>query len=119
MESSIDTTTTVERLVSHEGEIKLGTSIIPCYVLEDGTRVLSGRGMQTALKIVENPDDNSSAKLSAFWAQKSLNQFIHNSKTVGVEPIICYKGNQKINGYEATTLADICDAFFPYFFIIM
>ncbi len=26
------------------------------------------------------------------------------------EPIICYRGNQIIHGYEATLLADICDA---------
>ena len=26
---------------------------IPCYVLDDGTRILSGRGMQEALKMVD------------------------------------------------------------------
>jgi hypothetical protein len=29
----------------------IGDIRIPCYVLEDGTRVLSGRGMQTALNL--------------------------------------------------------------------
>jgi hypothetical protein len=34
-----------------KGELKLGDFSIPCYVLENGTRVLSGRGIQEALKM--------------------------------------------------------------------
>jgi hypothetical protein len=36
-----------------KGELKLGDFSIPCYVLENGTRVLSGRGIQEALKMTE------------------------------------------------------------------
>ena len=34
---------------SSKTPLKLGKFEIPCYVLEDGRRVLSGRGMQNAL----------------------------------------------------------------------
>lgn len=94
--------------ILHEGEIKLGENSIPCYVLSDGTRVLSSRGMQDALKLV-NEGDRTSGQLSKFITQKSLNPFILKGENVGIEPIDCYKGNAKINGYEASTLVDICD----------
>jgi hypothetical protein len=71
--------------------------------------------MQNALKMVDETDDNrqtSGARLSRYLAQKSLKSFIYKGKDAGhFEPIICYKGDAKINGYEATVLADICDGF--------
>ncbi len=101
--------------IRYEGEIKLGNFGIPCYVLEDGTRVLSGRGMQEALKMVDEVEDGkqkSGTRLQRYLNQKSLESFIYKDKEQGhYNPTICYKGSQKINGYEATILADICDAF--------
>lgn len=45
-----------------------------------------------------------------FLGQKSLQPFLYKEKKVDhYDPIICYDGNQKINGYEATRLADFCD----------
>ncbi|MCL9807245.1 P63C domain-containing protein [Flavobacterium amniphilum] len=99
-----------KNVISHEGEIKLGEGglSIPCYVLQDGTRILSGRGMQDALKLVSE-GDRTSGQLSKFISQKSLSPFILKEETIGIDSIECYKGNQKINGYEATALVDICD----------
>jgi len=106
---------TDKKQVIHTGEITLGETIIPCYILEDGTRVLSGRGMQEALKMVEDVDEGkqkSGARLPRYLNSKSLEPFINKGKEVGhFDPIICYRGEQKINGYEATVLADICEAF--------
>lgn len=101
------------RKVSHEGVLELGNFQIPCYVLEDGTRVLSGRGMQEALKMVDDDGRKTpGTRLSRYLAQETLKPFIYSSKGMGhYEPIICYKGRKKINGYEATVLADICEAF--------
>lgn len=105
----------MSKQVIHEGEIVLGDTVIPCYVLEDGTRVLSGRAMQSALKMVDESDDGkqtSGARLARYLEQKTLKSFIYKDKEPGhYTPIICYKGDQKINGYEATILADICDGF--------
>lgn len=101
--------------ITHEGNIKLGDFLIPCYVLEDGRRVLSGRGMQSALKMVdETPENKKTAgtRLDRYLNQKTLEPFIYKGKALDhFEPIDCYKGNKKINGFEATILIDICDAF--------
>ena len=101
--------------ISHEGILNLGGISIPCYVLQDGTRVLSGRGLQEALKMVDETEDGkqtAGTRLNRYLNQKSLNPFIYKDKKLDhFNPIICYKGTQKINGYEATILADICEAF--------
>jgi hypothetical protein len=102
--------------ILHEGEIVLGNVIIPCYVLDDGTRILSGRQMQEALKMVDLDEDvtkqTAGNRLPRYLDQKSLKPFIYKDKEVDhFNPIICYKGDSKINGYEATVLADICEAF--------
>lgn len=105
---------TNKRQIIHEGELKLGGMIIPCYILEDGTRILSGRGMQEALNMVEDEEGKQSAgtRLTRYLNQKTLNPFIFKDKQQDhYNPIICYRGEQKINGYEATILADICEAF--------
>lgn len=102
------------KLITHDGELNLNGLIIPCYILEDGTRVLSGRGMQTALKMVDEDEGKQTAgtRLTRYLTQKTLKPFIFKGKEVDhFNPIICQKGDTKINGYEATILADICDAF--------
>ncbi len=104
----------MDNKVRNRGELDLAGMKIPCYVLENGTRVLSGRGMIIALKMVDDDkkDDLSGTRLARYLGQKTLNQFIHNGNTGGhFDPIVCYDGDSKINGYEATVLVDICDAF--------
>ena len=99
-----------ENKIQYKGELNLGEFVIPCYVLEDGRRVLSGRGMQAALKMV---DDNKTApgqRILRYLNQKSLNPFIFRDKDPDhFNPLICYDGDQQINGYEAVVLIDICD----------
>lgn len=102
-----------KNIIIHEGEIDLAGLKIPAYVLEDGTRVLSGLAMQNALKMIdENEENPSGTRLVRYLSQKSLAPYIYNDKDSNhYDPIECYRGDQKINGYEATILADICDAF--------
>lgn len=101
----------MENKVKYRGELNLSGFTIPCYVLEDGTRILSARGMQLSLNMT-NEGDRTSAKLTRYLSQESLKPFIYSNKEIGhYDPIICYDGNAKINGYEATILVDICDAF--------
>ncbi len=101
----------MDNQIKYKGTLDLGGFTLPCYVLEDGTRVLSARGMQQALKMSED-NDRTSAKLTRYLTQKTLKPFIYNDKGVGhFDPLVCYDGEAKINGYEATTLVDVCDAF--------
>lgn len=98
---------------SDKTPLHLGKLEIPCYVLEDGTRVFSGRGMQKAL----GASQSSSGKwLSKFINESPITEFL----TPGIleqlnDPIKFNRptasGSQSNTyGYEVTLLVDICDA---------
>src|SRR5437764_985431 len=103
------------RKVKYKGELDLAGFKLPCYVLEDGTRVLSGRGMQEVLKMVdevENGKETAGSRLDRYLNQPSLKLYLYKEKKADhYAPIICYDRGQKIHGYKATLLVDICDAF--------
>lgn len=104
----------MSNIVKYRGELALAGMKIPCYVLEDGTRVISGRGMQESLKMVDVEDGKQTAgtRLTRYLNQKSLNPFFSKYLSSDhFEPLICSDGGKKINGYKADILADICDVF--------
>lgn len=103
----------MDNQIRNKGELDLAGVKIPCYVLEDGTRVLSGRKMQEALKMVDEGGSKSSGhRMTVFLSRKNISQFISKYLSVGtLKPIECYDGKQKIMGYRAEVLADICDVF--------
>lgn len=104
-----------KNIIKYDGVLELNNVNIDCYVLEDGTRVLSGREMQRALKMVDEAEEGKQTpgtRLTRYLNQKTLKEFIYRDKDEGhFEPLNCFKGNSKINGYEATILIDICDSF--------
>lgn len=89
--------------------LKIGDVEIPCYVLQDGTRVLSGRGMQTALSLGQR----HGALLKGFLSKNNLKPFINNKLAMALSIPIRFirpgRGGKLAVGYEATILADICD----------
>lgn len=103
---------------SDKTPLQLGELSIPCYILEDGTRVFSGRGIQKIL---------GSTATSGKWLEKFVNSdeispYLAVKKT-GISsvldklssPIKFYRpsagGSQsETYGYEVTLLIDICDA---------
>lgn len=100
--------------INYDGEINLNGFKIPCYVLEDGTRIVSGRGMQEAVKLLEattkSAEQTTGSRMAEFTGSKWFNSLIINGeKLEEFKPINAYKGNQKISGYKATALADFCD----------
>lgn len=99
--------------VTHKGEIKLGNSVMPCFVLDNGKRVLSGRGMQNALQMVDEDMESSQksgSRMPRLFANKRLNPFINKYLNSGhFDPVICYDGKMKITGYETAMLSDLCD----------
>jgi len=102
------------RNITHEGELHLNGLHIPCYVLEDGTRVLSGRGLQSALRLVEDEgkaEQRGGGKMGRILDNKSLKPFIYKDKDLAhFSPISCHLGKQSITGYEASVLSELCDA---------
>lgn len=87
----------------------IGDIKIPCYVLEDGTRVLSGRGMQTALTLGQS----HGSKLRQFVDYGNLKSFINNELAMALNSPIKFirpaRGGRTATGYEATILIDICE----------
>lgn len=95
------------------GILAIGEVKIPCYVLEDGTRVIHQRGMVNALGMSRGGSSRGGGdRLAYFVAQKTLSPFVSNElEAVTKEPLIFRtdKGAMAY-GYDATVLADICEA---------
>lgn len=95
---------------SPESPLKIGNIELPCYVLEDGTRVLSGRGMQTALSLGQG----HGGILKEFLGKKSIKPYIDNELAMALDSPIRFvrpgRGGKLAVGYEATVLVDVCNA---------
>ena len=97
---------------SDKTPLKLGDTEVPCYVLEDGTRVLSGRAIQKAIGY----NGSSGDWLKKFVNTKNISLHISPEIVAGLDEPIKFErrdagGSQPITyGYEATKLIDLCDA---------
>jgi hypothetical protein len=101
--------------VTHIGAIKIGELEIPCYVTEDGTRVLSGRGMQEALRLVDEEAPSSGQKpgsrMDRFLGTKSLKSLIYKDRGADhFKPIKMRFKSSALNGFRAEILPEICEA---------
>lgn len=97
---------------STERPLKIGDIEIACYVLEDGTRVLSQRGLQTGVGMSTSggrAGENRIASLLESLQEKGVDtkDLVNRIK----EPIrfLPSPSGRDAYGYEATILADICD----------
>lgn len=102
-------TTAVIPRATHAGEVKIGDIAIPCYVLEDGTRLISHRGLQKSLGLVVSGGAQNTAKFVGGVESKVASD---NNLTARIsEPIEFIPPNfgRSAFGYEATVLADICE----------
>jgi hypothetical protein len=92
-------------------ELNLAGFKLPCYVTEDGQRVISARRMQAVLHIVDEKKAYPApgTRLESFLNNRTLKPlFQQGFKQVHFKAIICKHGQTKINGYGAEVLADIC-----------
>lgn len=80
---------------------------IPCYVLEDESRVLSQRGITTGIGL--NPD--AGFRMPHFLSSKHIKPFVSNELMPALKHPILFKnpsGGGVAHGYPATLLVDIC-----------
>lgn len=103
---------------SDKTPLKLGNLELPCYVLENGMRVFSGRGIQKAI----GSSSLSGTWLSSFVNSSPIKEELNEIKADNTS--ILYKMQHPIKfnrsnsggsqpetyGYEATLLIDLCDA---------
>jgi hypothetical protein len=102
---------------SSDHPLKIGDVEIDCYVLEDGTRVISQRSMIRAVSLTRGGARHSreqtgiGAELPRFATQMWLKPFISNELELALsKPILFRADAATAYGYPATILADICDA---------
>ncbi|MCY4392776.1 MAG: P63C domain-containing protein [Chloroflexi bacterium] len=86
---------------------------LPCYVLEDGTRVLSQRGVFAGLGTSRGGRENGGAKLPRFASTKALKPFIDGDLLMALKSPIRFqhpKGGRTAYGYSAEHFSALCRA---------
>jgi hypothetical protein len=95
---------------THSGTLEIGTTKIPCFVLDDGTRVISGRGMTRAIGM-----KGRGQGVMRITSHKAISPFISSDLRVAIDNPLQFLGttSRKSNpaaGYEATILHGLCEA---------
>jgi hypothetical protein len=92
-----------------------GSIEVQCYVLEDGRRVLSQRGMFAALDLAVSGGNRSGVhRIAGFAASKTLEPYVSEELRACTAVPVRFRtpgarGTPAL-GYEATVLVDLCDA---------
>ena len=98
---------------SEDHPLKIGDVEIPCYVLEDGRRVLQQTGLISALNMSHGGTYSTGGdRLAKFAAQGRLKSFVSEELIDRTENPIRFRTpkGSLAHGYEATVLADLCEA---------
>jgi len=104
---------------SSDHPIRIGNVEIGCYVLSDERRVITFNGMVSALGMSKGGKGyakGSGDRITRFLTGSTLNPFVSNSLLAGIGSPIRFRvrvpghGARNAFGYEATLLADICEA---------
>lgn len=96
-------------VATHTGELKIGNVAMPCFVLETEERVISQNGMLRALGMSRG---GGGERLARFAEGDRLNPFVGTELLDGIRAPIQFIPPQGGSGYgyEATILADLCEA---------
>jgi len=97
---------------SPDRPLRIGDIEIPCYVLEDGRRVLSQRGLQTGIGMSHGGGRVGEERMAAFVASLGSKGLSVNELAARIARPILFQpmsGGRSAFGYEATVLPDICD----------
>lgn len=95
---------------THRGSIKIADVEIPCFVLEDGRRVISGRGLTAAIGMKGR--GQGVARLSG---HKMLKSHDNNNLTKAMDAPLKFSGagsrsTAPNDGFEAIVLQELCEA---------
>lgn len=104
---------------STDRPLTIGDIQIPCYVLEDGTRILSQRGLQTGVGMSTSGGTAGEQRLALF-AQSVAQKAADNADLASRSTSLAQRLRDPVKfrppgmgpvayGYEATILADLCD----------
>jgi hypothetical protein len=98
---------------SQDRPLVIGSVEIECYVLEDGTRVISQGGMLTALgrsrRVSNKPGDDAS--LPPILRMQALRPFLSDEFIEEAQPVrFLLPNGRTANGYRAEVLPQLCEA---------
>ena len=101
---------------THEGDLRIGDTVIPCAVLEDGRRVLTQSGFMKALGRARQAKGRAyydgDVNMPAFLTAKNLKDFISGDLAVTSSQINfrTLRGAEAF-GYPAELLPKVCEVF--------
>lgn len=109
MSSDNDSGTKQFPKATHQGTLPIMDVDIPCFVLEDRTRVISGRGMTKAIGM-----KGRGQGVTRIPTHRTLKPFINEELAVAIENPINFvgvgsRGPKPTAGYEATILLQVCE----------
>src|ERR1700677_1567623 len=97
---------------SPDRPLRIGALEIPCYVLDNGKRVITQAGVLTAFDMSPGSATKGGGdRITNFVNTKSINPFASNIlRDMIKDPIKFRAQGTMAYGYEATILPEICDA---------
>ena len=92
---------------AYKGVLAIGELEIPCFVLDDGRRVISGRGMTTAIGM-----KGRGQGIARIASHRMLNTNKNRGLALAIENPIYFTGGPLRGGvgYEAIVLQELCEA---------
>jgi len=100
---------------THTGELKIGEMILPCAVLEDGTRVLTQEGFLKAIGRSGKPAKGRGSqveKMAPFLDLDNLKPFVDLELADSTKPVIFrVPSGARAYGYKAELLPRVCDVY--------
>ena len=95
---------------THEGVLEVGGSEITCYVLENGERILSTRGIMQGLGRTWRGRKYSGTDLPVFIEANNLKPYIPDDLELVPKKILTPRG-VAAEGFKADTLPAVCDVY--------
>jgi P63C domain len=97
---------------SADRPLRIGNLEIPCYVLDDGKRVITQAGVLAALSMSPGTATKGGGdRIANFVNTKSINSFASSAlREMIINPIKFRAQSSMAYGYEAVILPEICDA---------
>lgn len=97
---------------THEGVLKIGDAELSCYVLENGERIISTRGIMKALGRTWRGRKYAGTQLPVFIEAKNLIPFIDSDLRLVLDPVEFRTPSGLIaEGFKATVLPSVCDVY--------
>ncbi len=100
---------------THSGDLKISNIVLSCYVLSDGQRILSQRGVMSALgrSGKQRGGKNDADKLPPFLSQNNLKPYITKELVMATNPIRfkAPSAGKLVYGYLAEILPLVCEVY--------